>query len=94
MAEIDVPLTERALVAHFQGRECYRRTRFIAVAGSGGHALIEVELADRGPLFSPATDVTLLAGPDETVYVRRPEIDTGVPSSSPGSRVSTARRAA
>jgi len=80
VAEVDVPLTEQALVAHFQGRECYRRTRFIAVTGPGGHALVEVELADRGPLFSPATDVTVLAGPDETVYVQRPEIDTGVPS--------------
>lgn len=80
VAEVDVPLTEQALVAHFQGRECYRRTRFIAVTGPGGHALVEVELADRGPLFSPATDVTVLAGPDETVYVQRPEVDTGVPS--------------
>ena len=80
VADVDVPLTEAALVAHFHGRECYRRTRFIVASSAGGHALVRVALADARQLFSPATEVTVLALPSETVYVRRPEIDTGVPS--------------
>lgn len=46
-------------------------------------ALVEVgkdmARADR-ELFCPVTDVTLVAGPAETVLVRRPDVDTAVPS--------------
>ena len=80
VADVDVPLAEAALHAHFEGRECYRRTRFIVAGHGGQHALVEVELADRRPLFSPAVEVTVLALPGETVYLHRPDIDTGVPS--------------
>jgi hypothetical protein len=80
MADVDVPLTADALRGHFLGRECYRRTRYVVAARAGAHALVEVELADTAPLFSPAAMVTVLAGPEDTVFVRRPEVDTGVPS--------------
>ena len=55
-------------------------TRFVVAGHAGQHALVEVELADRRPLFSPAVAVTVLALPGETVYEHRPDIDTGVPS--------------
>ena len=80
MADVDVALTTDSLRRHFLGRECYRRTRYVVAARAGAHALVEVELADTAPLFSPAVTVTVLAGPEETVFVRRPEVDTGVPS--------------
>jgi hypothetical protein len=88
LADVDFPITESALVGHFLGRECYRRTRFIVVRNGHAHALIEVALAlpSRAdadldvPLFAPAVDVTVLSLPDETVFVQRPEVDTGVPS--------------
>ena len=32
------------------------------------------------PLFSPITEIELLAGPDETVEVHAPDVDTGVPT--------------
>jgi hypothetical protein len=80
VAEVDVPLTEAALVEYFRGRECYRRTRFVVARRGGAHALVEVVLEDTGPLFSPAVGVAVLALADETVFVERPEVDTGVPS--------------
>lgn len=80
VADVDVALTEEALVEHFLGRECYRRTTYVVVGNGDGHALVSVVLADTGPLFSPAVAVRVLAGPDETTYVRRPDVDTGVPS--------------
>jgi hypothetical protein len=42
--------------------------------------LLDVHKAPTTTLFSDVTDVTLLARPDETVYLHRPELDTGVPS--------------
>ena len=80
VADVDVPLSALALIEHFRGRECYRRTRYIVARHGGAHALVEVTLEDTGPLFSPAVDVEVLALPDETVFVEAPEVDTAVPS--------------
>lgn len=80
VARVDVELTTDNLLAHFRGRECYRRTRYVVVRGGAGTALVAVEPLDPEPLFSPAAAVEVLALPHETVDVRRPEIDTGVPS--------------
>ncbi len=80
IADVPIPLTEEALIGHFVGRECYRRTRYVVAGHAGAHALVEVELADPSQLFSPATGARVLALPDETVFVRRPETDTGIPS--------------
>lgn len=78
---LDVALTPPALAEHFQGREVYRHTRFVVVRNaSGDTALVEVKKSSASPLFSPVTDVRVLAMPDECVYVRAPEVDTGVPS--------------
>jgi hypothetical protein len=80
VARVGFGLTPDNLVAHFQGRECYRRTRYIVVRNGDGTALIAVEPRDPRPLFSAAATVEVLALPSETVDVRRPDIDTGVPS--------------
>ncbi len=88
LADVDIRLTAADLTDHFLGRECYRRTRFIVARYGGAHALIEVVLAQPsgadpdldGPLFAPAVEVAVLALPDETVFVQRPDVDTGVPS--------------
>jgi hypothetical protein len=80
VARVEVPLTAESLTDHFLGRECYRRTRYVVVRNGEATALVCVEPADHGPLFSPAASVEVLALPAETTYVRRPDIDTGVPS--------------
>lgn len=74
----DGPMTEVTLVSHFLGRETYRRTEFIVLRAPGGrHAVIAVEAADRGPLFSPITHVDVLALPERCVYIRDPLTDCG-----------------
>jgi hypothetical protein len=73
-------LTPERLVAHFQGRECYRRTRYVVVRNGEDTALVAVEPTDPVALFSSAAYVEVLSLPSETVDVRRPHLDTGVPS--------------
>ena len=80
VGQVDFPLTPQNLTGHFLGRECYRRTRYVVVRNSEGTALVAIEPADPEPLFSPAAAVAVLALPAETVDVRRPELDVGVPS--------------
>jgi hypothetical protein len=80
VADVDFPPTAAAIEGHFLGRECYRRTRFIVVRHGDEAALIRVESADRSPLFSAITSVEVLAAPEETRLLVRPDIDTGVPS--------------
>ncbi len=80
VARVGFALTADNLLGHFQGRECYRRTRYVVVRSGDDTALVAVEPRDPRPLFSPAATVEVLALPSETVDVHRPEIDTGVPS--------------
>lgn len=79
VATVDVPLTAEALTRHFLGREAYRHTRFIVARAGAGTALVRVTKAG-DDLFSPITDVDVLALPDECTYVTAPEVDTGIPS--------------
>ena len=78
---VDCALTTNALRRHFVGREAYRRTGYIVVHRRDGDevALLQVQTAAREPLFSPITSVELLAGPDEAVHIRAPDVDLGVP---------------
>jgi hypothetical protein len=72
----DGPLTEDALIAHFLGRETYRRTEFVVLrAPDGRHAVIAVDADDRQPLFSPITHVEVLALPESCVFLRDPDTD-------------------
>lgn len=80
VAEVSFPLTEAALRRHLVGREAYRMTRFIVVRSGAESALVRVAKRSDEPLFSPMTDVELLAEPSECAVIRDPEIDTGVPS--------------
>jgi hypothetical protein len=80
VTSVDLPLVPERLKARFLGREAYRRTRYIAVRGRDGVALLRVAKASEEPLFSPITDVEVLAGPDETAWLTRPEVDVGVPT--------------
>jgi hypothetical protein len=73
----DGPLTERALAAHFLGREAYRRTDFVVLRSAEGQtAIIAITCADREPLFSPITSVEFVAGPGTCRYVIDPATDT------------------
>jgi hypothetical protein len=80
VTSVDLPLVSERLKERFLGREAYRRTRYIVVRGRDGVALLEVAKASEEPLFSPITDVEVLAGPDESAWLTNPEVDVGVPT--------------
>ena len=80
VSTVDFPLTAAALRRHFEGREAYRRTGYVVVHGPDHQvALLEVEKSSVEELFAPITRVTVLAGPDEAVFVHAAEVDLGVP---------------
>lgn len=80
VSEVDFDLHPDALEQFFTGREVYRRTSYIVVISGDDTALIAVDKASEEPLFSPVTRVELVASPEETVLVRDPDLDTGIPS--------------
>jgi hypothetical protein len=80
VTSVDLPLDPERLKEHFLGREAYRRTRYVVVRGRDGVGLIEVAKASEEPLFSPITDVEVLAGPAESAWLTSPDVDVGVPT--------------
>lgn len=80
VTSVDCELDEAALRHHFVGREAYRRTRFIVVRNDAQTAVVAVQKASEDPLFSPITELQLLVGPGECVYLQEPEIDTAIPT--------------
>jgi hypothetical protein len=80
VVRVDVPLERDALTALLTSRPVYRRTRYLVVHNSKQTALVEVDRLTSGGLFDDVAAVRLLAGPTETVHLRRPDLDTGVPS--------------
>lgn len=73
-------LAPEALREHFLGREAYRRTEFVVARSGGDLALVRVEKASEEPLFSPITEVQVLAGPRECALVEDPDVDTAIPT--------------
>jgi hypothetical protein len=80
VTDVDVPLALEPLRALLTSRPVYRRSRYVVVRRGPETALVEVVRGATTGLFSAVEDVALLAGPAETVYLHRPELDTGVPS--------------
>ena len=80
VTDVDVELAAEPLRALLMSRPVYRRTRYVVVRRAGRAALVEVERADTDELFADVTAVHLLAGPEETAWVVRPELDPGIPS--------------
>lgn len=73
-------LEQATLSTHFVGLEAYRRTRFIVVRNGDRTAIIRVQRDTDEPLFAPITAVELLVGPEDCVFVVRPDLDTAVPT--------------
>ena len=94
VTSVDCELDEPSLQRHFLGRDAYRRTRFIVVRNGSRTAVVAVAKTSEDPLFSPITELRLLVGPAECVYLQEPEVDTAIPtalaqaavSSAPGTR--------
>lgn len=80
ITDVDVPLRAGPLRSLLMSRPVYRRTRYVVVRHESRAALVEVDKQPSDELFWDVLDVRLLAGPDETVWVVRPDLDPGVPS--------------
>ncbi|HEY7762048.1 MAG TPA: hypothetical protein VIC52_03465 [Actinomycetota bacterium] len=80
VTDVEVPLRADDLRDHFLGREAYRRTEYIVARHGGAVAVVRVRKASDEPLFSPITQVEVLAEPHETTEVHAPDVDTGVPT--------------
>jgi len=80
VTDVDVPLEAGPLHALLTARPVYRRSDYMVVRRGGQAALVKLRRGAETGLFAPLEDVELLAGPAETVYLRRPDLDTGVPS--------------
>jgi hypothetical protein len=80
VTDVDVPLEAGPLRALLTARPVYRRSDYMVVRRGGQTALVKLLRGPETGLFAPLEDVELLAGPAETVYLQRPDLDTGVPS--------------
>lgn len=80
VTDVDVPLEAAPLQALLMSRPVYRRTRYVVVRRAGRAGLVEVDKQEGEGLFWDVTAVRVLAGPDETAWVVRPELDPGIPS--------------
>jgi hypothetical protein len=80
LSHFDEPLTPEGLRQHFMHREAYRLTRYIIAQRGADVAVVEVSTQSRAPLFSPISDVTVLALPHECAVIRDRQVDTDVPS--------------
>lgn len=73
--ESPVALRPEAIRAFLMGRNVYRRTRFMVLHRQGAHALVRVHHAGEA-LLESVTAVEVLGIPDDTVFLRAPEVDT------------------
>ena len=78
--DVDVPLEEEPLRRLLTSRPVYRRSDWAVVRNGGRTALVRLVRGETTGLFSQVDDIELMAGPDETVYLHRPDVDAAVPS--------------
>jgi hypothetical protein len=75
---LGVALTEDAVREHLVNRRVYRRTEVLIAEGDEGHAVVTVDKEPAGDaLFWPVSEVHWVSGPEETAFVRDPQVDTG-----------------
>ena len=73
--DVDFPLVDAAIQAHLVGKEGYRRTDFVVLRSGADVAITAVRRAEPGALFSPITEVRVLALPADVAWVDAPEAD-------------------
>ena len=76
----DGAMSEAAIVSYLRGRDSYRRTRIVILRQGAACAVAWVDRESEAPLFSPITDVAVLALPDTCVWVEDDTVDTANPS--------------
>lgn len=77
VADVGIALDEASITAFLTGREVYRRTEFLVLRNGDDAALVQVAKESPEPLFSPATEIRVLATPDRLMWVNSPDTDCG-----------------
>jgi len=70
IAHVDIALKADMIRQFFLGREAYRRTQYIVVVAGEDTALVRVDKMSEEPLFSSITNVEVMAGPEDCVFLR------------------------
>ena len=73
--DVPITLTLESIGAYLLGKEAYRRTGFVVLRSDEDLAIAAVRRAEPSALFSPITEVTVLALPHETAWVEDPAAD-------------------
>jgi hypothetical protein len=89
--EVDVPLTEAALVPYLLEREVYRRTEYLALRSGGDTALVAVRRARPDPLFSPVVEARVLAAGDQVAWIEDPATDVANATALAGAALANQR---
>jgi hypothetical protein len=76
VSDVDVPLDEGSLRSLLVGHEVFFETEYAALRRGSDVALVAVRKEPLDGLFAQVTDLTLLAGPDQTAWVVSPDTDT------------------
>ena len=75
--ELGLPLREADLRDFLLGRRIYRRTEFLIAVSGEERAVVQLGKDREDELFVPATEVRLLAGPEDVVFIRDEAVDCG-----------------
>lgn len=75
--ELAVPLREDSLRHFLLGRRIYRRTEFLIAVAGEERAVVQLGKEREDELFVPATEVELLARPEEVAFIRDEAVDCG-----------------
>jgi hypothetical protein len=81
---LDGPLTEKVIREGLEGRRAYKLTDFYCATNGEDWAVVRVHRGPGARLLVPIEGVELLAGPEETVYVEDPDVDTTNPTAMLG----------
>lgn len=73
-------MTEAAILDYLQGRDSYRRTRFIILHHKKVCAIAQVAHGSDEPLFSPITEAQIVALPEACRWIEDGSVDTANPS--------------
>lgn len=87
------PMTGAAILDHLLGRDSYRRTRFVILHRDQTCAIAWVTHASDEHLFSPITEVRIVALPDSCLWIQDESVDTANPSALAAAALRHAARA-
>ncbi len=77
---LEGPLTDEALLGGLAGRRAYKLTEFYCATNGEDWAVLRVDKAPGAGLLVPVVGLEVLSGPEETVHVEDPAVDTTNPT--------------